>query len=89
MQTAEFWKSLFENWPDAIERQGIVLSKNGETTPFINFMISGGLLLLERSGPDAGGARKVVISYEAIELVKLSTATELSKFQSMGFRPPA
>lgn len=86
--TTEHWQSLFENWPDAIERKGAIVSTNGELIPFSGFLISFGLLLLERDGPDANGTRKIIISYDAISMIKLKAAEEMSRFQSMGFQPP-
>ena len=88
METAEFWRSLFENWPEVIQRRGAVVAKHGESIPFVNFLISGGLLLLERDGPDASGARKVIVAYDSIAAIKLSTAVDLAQFQTMGFQPP-
>ncbi len=51
----EHWQALFENWPDVIKRHGAVVTKQGEAVPFVNFLISFGLLLIERDGPDANG----------------------------------
>ena len=84
----EHWQSLFENWPDAIERQGAIVSHQGEAIPFIGFLISFGLLLIERDGPDASGTRKIIISYDAIAMVRLKTVGDLSRFQAMGFQAP-
>lgn len=84
----EKWQTLFENWPEVIQRQGAIVVKNGESIPFCNFMVSCGLLLVERDGPDATGCRKIIVSYDEISLIKLSTAAEMSRFQSMGFQPP-
>ena len=88
MESSEFWRTLFENWPEVIERHGIVISKQGETIPFVDFLISGGLLLLERSSPDAVGSRKVIVAYESIALIKMTTTAELTRFQAMGFQRP-
>lgn len=88
MDSAESWRSLFENWPDAIERQGTVISKQGEVVPFVNFLLSGGLLLLERNMPDTMGARKAVMGYDGIAVVKLNSAAPIAKFQAMGFQQP-
>lgn len=85
--TTEHWQSLFENWPDVIQRKGSVVNQQGEAVPFTNFMISFGLLLLERDGPDANGARKIIMAYDSIAMVKLSAVAEMSLFQSMGFQP--
>ncbi len=79
---------MFENWPDAIERRGAIVTTHGENIPFAGFLISFGLLLVERDGPDSTGTRKVIISYDSIAMVKFSTAGELSRFQAMGFQPP-
>ena len=88
METAASWRSLFENWPEVIPRSGTVVTNYSESVPFTNFMISGQLLLIDRNGPDTSGNRKVILGYDAIAAVKLSTAGELSKFQSMGFQAP-
>ena len=83
---ADGWRNLFEHWPNAIPRQGLVITTFQESIPFINFMVSGNLLLVERDKPDSVGARKVLISYEAISAVKLTTPMELARFQVMGFQ---
>lgn len=91
MQTAvakEHWQSLFEQWPDVVKREGVVITNTGENIPFVEFLVSEGLLLLERSGPDANGMRRAIVSYESINAVKLKTAGDLAVFRSMGFQPP-
>ena len=88
MSTSESWRSLFENWPESITRQGIVVTDFGESIPFADFMLSGGILLLERDKPDSSGARKVMVSYDAISAVKLMHTIELARYQVMGFQPP-
>lgn len=88
MDTVEYWQSLFESWPDAIPRKGAVVTRQGESVPFVNFLISGGLLLIERDGPDAAGCRKFIIPYDSISFIKLATAAEMTQFQVMGFQPP-
>ena len=78
---------MFENWPDAIPRQGIVITPQ-ESIPFINYLITGSLVILERDKPDTLGARKVIVSYDNIVALKLPSPLELVKFQVMGFQPP-
>lgn len=82
------WQSLFENWPDAIEHRGAIVTAHGDTIPFAGFLMSDGLLLVERDGPDSTGTRKVIISFDSISMVKFSTPGEMSRFQAMGFQPP-
>lgn len=88
MTTSESWRSLFENWPESIPRQGLVVTSFGESIPFSDFMLSGGILLLERDKPDSSGARKVMLSYDAVSAIKLTHTIELARFQVMGFQPP-
>jgi hypothetical protein len=88
METAESWRALFENWPESIPRQGMVITTFQESIPFINYLVSGGILLLERDKPDSLGARKVMLSYEAISAVKITSVIELARFQVMGFQAP-
>lgn len=88
LSAAQSWKSLFENWPDAIPQQGLVVTTYQETIPFVNFLISGGLIVLERDRPDSNGGRKVILSYESISAVKITAAIELVKLQVMGFQKP-
>ena len=86
MNSAESWRSLFENWPEVIPREGLVVTGHGDHIPFSNFMISGGLLLLERTRPDPSGARKVILTYEVIAAINIASNAEMSKFQAMGFQ---
>jgi hypothetical protein len=88
METAEAWRSLFEQWPDSLPRQGLVVTVFQETIPFINFLISGALIMLERDKPDTYGARKVMLTYEAISAVKITSPMELERFQVLGFQSP-
>ena len=88
MEAGEAWRNLFENWPESIPRQGVVVTTFGESINFINFLISGGLLLVERDKPDSVGARKVVLSYDSLSAVKLASTMELARFQVMGFQAP-
>ena len=86
--TAESWRSLFENWPESIPRSGLAVTTFQETIPFVNFLISGGIVLLDRDKPDSHGARKVMVAYDAICAVKIASVMELARFQVMGFQSP-
>ena len=88
MDAAETWRALFENWPEAIPRSGLLVTTFQETIPFVNFMVSGGAVLIERDKPDGVGARKVIVAYTAIAAVKLPHTLELARFQVLGFQPP-
>lgn len=88
MESSEGWRSLFENWPESIERNGLVVTRFQESIAFTGFLISGGLIMLERDRPDSAGARKVILAYDQIAAVKLTSPIELARFQVMGFQPP-
>lgn len=87
MEAAPAWRSLFENWPNNIPREGMLVTAV-ETVQFNDFMVSGGLLLIDRDRPDAMGARKVMVPYGNIIAVKMQTTMELAQFQVMGFQRP-
>lgn len=88
MDPAVAWRSLFEGWPDAIPREGMLVTALNESIPFTGFMVSGGLLVIARDKPDQYGTRKVILPYGQIAAIRLSTTIELQRFASMGFQPP-
>lgn len=88
MSAADSWRSVFENWPAAIPRQGIVTTSFQESVSFVDFLISPGIVLLERDRPDSVGARKIMLPYENIAAVKITATMELARFQVMGFQAP-
>jgi hypothetical protein len=88
MDPTEHWRTLFENWPESIPREGILVTTFNEHVPFNGFLISGGVLLVERDKPDTYGSRKVMLAYSAIMAVKLTSTMELGRFQVMGFQSP-
>ena len=88
MGATDSWRSLFENWPEAVPREGLVITTFNEQIPFNGYLVSGGILLLNRDKPDTHGGRKVMLAYEAISAVKFTSTMELARYQVMGFQPP-
>ena len=88
LDATEVWRSLFENWPETIPREGLLVTTFNEHLPFNGFLVSGGVLLIDRDKPDTYGARKVMVAYSAILAVKITAVMELGRFQVMGFQPP-
>ncbi len=84
--TMKDMRRIFAEWPASIPRVGLIVTTFGETLPFVSYMISGELLLVERKTPDAQGARRVIINFEAIVAVKILDAIEMGRFTSMGFQ---
>lgn len=86
MTGAEVWLKLFENWPEQLPRQAQLVTLNGDTIKFIDFLVGDGFVFIERDRPDPMGARKVLISYDAISQVKLESAVEMEHFKILGLR---
>jgi len=86
MQSADYWQSLFESWPDHFPPQGIIITSHQESIPFANFMIGEGLIVLERENPDSSGARKIILAYSQIAALKITATFDLVRFQELGFR---
>jgi len=88
MDAAEGWRNLFESWPGSIPPQGLIVTSFGEQIPFVEFLVSGSMVLVQRDKPDTHGSRKVMISYAAIQAVKIADPGEIARYQVMGFQPP-
>lgn len=86
MDSADSWRQLFCEWPESMPRQGIIVTSFAEPIPFVNFLVSGGVLLVERDRPDGAGARKVMIGFGAIAAVKSTSPMDLDQYKVMGFQ---
>lgn len=89
MTSGDSWRNLFETWPASMPRRGMVITTFGEAIPFVGYLLTEGIVLLERDRPDTLGARKVLLSYDSIAALKITDVIELDRFQVMGFQPPA
>jgi hypothetical protein len=85
MTSSTVWKSFFGNWPAGIPHRGVVVSSLNEAMPFKNFMVKEDVLLLERTNVDPLGSRFILISFEAINTVKLIDPLKESVFAAAGF----
>ncbi len=79
------WQEIFTRWPASIPKKGIITTTLNETIPFKGFMISGSALLLERSNPDALGARFIILEFPTIALLKYIDPLKTANFAEMGF----
>ncbi len=86
MQSADYWQQLFEGWPPSFPTKGIVVTTYQESIQFVRFMISDGMIVLERDKPDSSDARKVVIPFASVAALKITDTFELERFQELGFR---
>lgn len=82
------WRGLFQHWPASVPKQGTLVTNFGEQIPFVNFLVSGTAVLVERDKPDTLGARKLVIDYGAISALKLTDPSDIARYQILGFQPP-
>jgi hypothetical protein len=79
------WQVVFSRWPASIPKRGIVTTTLNENIPFKGFMISGDALLLERTNPDALGARFIMLEYPSVASVKYIDPLKAANFVEMGF----
>jgi hypothetical protein len=81
----EIWKEVFTNWPAALAKRGVVVSTLNEQIPFKSFLVKGETVLLERTNPDAMGARYIVLGYDAIHMLKLTDPLKESVLNAAGY----
>jgi hypothetical protein len=82
---SEIWRDVFTNWPAALAKRGVLVSTLNEQIPFKSFLLKGDTILLERTNPDAIGARYVVIGFDAIHLLKLTDPLKESVLTAAGY----
>ena len=85
MTAINHWKTTFANWPQGINRRGIVVNTLNESMPFKSFMIKEDTVLLERSNPDSLGARYILIGFESIDSVRFIDPIKESILTGAGF----
>jgi hypothetical protein len=86
---AQAWRDYFRNWPEDMERRGVLVTLLNEQIPFDNFMTSDAMLLVDRRTPDTIGARKVIVAYRQIAALKIVDVVKPRSFASLGFEQPA
>lgn len=79
------YRDLFCNWPETLNRRGIVINQLNDAISFKGFMIKEDLLLLERQTPDAMGGRFVMLQFDSIAAVKLTDPLKSDAFTPLGF----
>lgn len=79
------WRQVFENWPAAIPKRGVLVSTLNEAMPFKSFMLKDDVLLLERTNPDPLGARFIMMNFSAIHMVKITEPLTEAIFTKAGF----
>jgi hypothetical protein len=85
MAAENHWKTTFTNWPTGINRRGIVVNILNESIPFKGFLTKEDTLLLERSNPDALGARYILMGFSSIDSVRFIDPMKESLLTGAGF----
>jgi hypothetical protein len=85
MASHSVWSSFFSNWPTGIPHRGVLVNTLNEAMPFKNFLVKDEMLLLERTNVDPLGARFILLSFDAINSVKLIDPLKESVFAAAGF----
>jgi len=85
IEAHETWRELFSKWPASIPKRGVLVSTLNEAMPFKSFFIKGDTLLLERTNPDAIGARFIILGFDAIHMLKLVDPLKEEAFTAAGF----
>ena len=80
------WKRFFAEWPADMPRRGVLVTSFAEQIPFVGFLTGEGLLMIERSTPDAVGARSVLLGYEQVVAVKFTDLTKPKALRAAGFQ---
>jgi hypothetical protein len=88
--TESIWKKFFLNWPADMPRRGILVTAFGDQIPFSGFLTSEAFLLVERTTPDAVGARSIVFAYDQVLAVKITDVVKPRSLRAIGFEgePP-
>ena len=85
MAASQKWELFFCNWPSSMPRKGVLQSVLNEAIPFKDFWLKDGMLLVERVTPDAMGARFVLLSFEVVNLLKLTNPLNAAEIAEAGF----
>jgi hypothetical protein len=88
MDAASVWKDYFARWPAEVPRAGVIVTNFDEQIPFDGFAVSEQMLLIERRNPDTMGARKILLTYDAVAAVKIIDVVKVKAFASLGFQEP-
>ena len=83
------WREFFHNWPVGVPQRGVLITLMNEQIPFVAFVSSQDMLLIERPSPDAIGARRVLVPFSQIAGMKFTDVLDAKLFRTVGFRQTA
>ncbi len=85
MDAVQYWRQVFQKWPDGMPRRGILVTRANETVPFKGFMMTDDMVVFDRTNPDPLGSRFVMLGFGAIEALKFVDALKEDVFSRLGF----
>lgn len=83
--SATIWREMFLKWPPHFKRKGVIEPARGESIPFVDFVMSEDVVVIERATPDTAGARRVAIPFQNIMLVKYTEPLNTEAFLLAGY----
>lgn len=83
------WREFFHNWPVGVPQRGVLITLSNEQIPFVAYVSSQDMLLIERPSPDAIGARRVLVPFSQIAGVKFTDVLDIKLFRTVGFKQTA
>ncbi|MDA7978105.1 MAG: hypothetical protein MPJ50_04965 [Pirellulales bacterium] len=82
------WKRFLHDWPQGLQRQGVLMASWDEQIPFSSFLTTTDLVMFERRNPDTNGARRVLIGFDEIKAIKIVEVVRDEPFREAGFQGP-
>gem|GEM_PF-344804 len=79
------WRETFAHWPAKFRRKGVIEPFQGDPIPFVDFVMNDDVLILERATPDNSGARRVVMPFHNIGLLKYTEPLKTEAFLLAGY----
>lgn len=84
-KSASIWREMFLKWPPHFKRKGVIEPVRGESIPFIDFVMSEDVVVIERATPDTTGARRVAVPFQNIMLLKFTEPLNTEAFLLAGY----
>lgn len=82
---SEIWRNAFATWPTHFRRKGVVVPDGSEAIPFVDFVMTETMVVLERPTPDNAGARRVALPFDRIHNLKYTEPLKTEQFLKAGF----
>jgi hypothetical protein len=82
---ADVWRKFFLHWPKGLAHTGVLVTEQDQI-PFVGFLYTDEILLIERRTPDTVGGRKVLVPYGTIAALKVVDVVTDEPFRAAGFQ---